>query len=300
LKGGAEMEELRKVDTRESVRVVTSNDLITAKGLETLSLKARKLFYTAIAQCRKGDKEFYTYEVTATEFADLMGILADDVYRESDKVTDELMKNSISLKNDSGKVFVKYSLFSRCEYINGILRFKLNPDLTDLLLQLKGSFSQPLLHDFVKMKSPYSIAIWHLIQREMKSKKPSIADVWLIDLKLDELREVTGTQNKLKQIGQFKNNVFDKALREIRDNCGVEISYTNMKSGKSVVGFHCQVTNTCHLSQEQIDRILPERMIKARIVNLRCESRTRELTEEEKAEYERLTAHAQQMQFDFI
>ena len=50
-----------------------------------------------------------------------------------------------------------------CEYEHtGVLKFQLNRDMTDFLLELKGDFTQPLLEDFLKMKSHYSMAIWHL------------------------------------------------------------------------------------------------------------------------------------------
>lgn len=43
-KGSISMNEVRKVDIRDSVKTVTSNNFISAKGLETLSLKARKCY----------------------------------------------------------------------------------------------------------------------------------------------------------------------------------------------------------------------------------------------------------------
>lgn len=53
------MNEPKKIDKRENLKTVTSNNFITAKGLEKLSLKARKMLYIAISQCRKGDKDFF-------------------------------------------------------------------------------------------------------------------------------------------------------------------------------------------------------------------------------------------------
>ena len=43
----------RELNTKESVRTVTSNQFITACGLEGISLKARKLLYIAISQSKK-------------------------------------------------------------------------------------------------------------------------------------------------------------------------------------------------------------------------------------------------------
>ena len=81
------------------------------------------------------------------------------------------------------------------------------------------------------------MAIWHLMQREMKGRKPG-TDRISFYLSLDELRTVTGTTDKLKQISQFKDRVLDKALKEIRKCCGIDIIYENRKRGRFVTGFY--------------------------------------------------------------
>ena len=60
------MEQKKKADTRKSVRAVTSNNFITAMGIEEMSLKARKLLYIAISQCKKNDQEFFEYQISAS------------------------------------------------------------------------------------------------------------------------------------------------------------------------------------------------------------------------------------------
>lgn len=230
------MEKERKLDTRESLKVVTSNSFITAKGLDSMTLKARKLFYLTISQCKKNDKEFYEYRIPVKAFAEMMGIDESNVYREADKITDELLK--ASLKVVSQEKTMKMPVTSLCEYSeNGSIRIELNPRMTEILLNIKGSFSQPLLSDFMKMRSPYSMAIWHLFQREMHSKKPDSDTPVRFYISLDELREVTGTQNKLKQLVQFKERVLDKAIREIEENCLAKITYENVKDSRTVKGF---------------------------------------------------------------
>jgi hypothetical protein len=92
------MEQKKNTDTRKTVRTVTSNDFITAMGIEEMTLKARKLLYIAISQCKKNDQEFFEYQINAKDFAKLMDIEPDNVYREADKITDELMKSFIRLE----------------------------------------------------------------------------------------------------------------------------------------------------------------------------------------------------------
>ena len=57
------MEQKKNTDTRKTVRTVTSNDFITALGIEEMTLKARKLLYIAISQCKKNDQEFFEYQI---------------------------------------------------------------------------------------------------------------------------------------------------------------------------------------------------------------------------------------------
>lgn len=290
------MDKLKKIDTRENIKTVTSNNFITAKGLEKLSLKARKMLYMAISQCRKDDKEFYTYEISVTEFAQLMNVDESNIYKEADKITNELMAGFIQYKEESNKYFKKYQLFDTCEYNDGIIKFELNKQMTKFLLDLQKDFSQPLLNDFLKMNSPYSMAIWHLMQREMESHKPNTTDKIQFDLSLEEIRIVTGTENKFKQVGQLKQYVFDKALREIDDNCGVKISYENIKKGRTVVGFHCIASSPFHIDESEIPQNIKDR---TRLGKLRINSKRGELTIEEQEEYNQLTKKFQQIELKF-
>lgn len=66
------MEQKKNTDTRKTVRTVTSNDFITAMGIDEMTLKARKLLYIAISQCKKNDQEFFEYQINAKDFAKLI------------------------------------------------------------------------------------------------------------------------------------------------------------------------------------------------------------------------------------
>lgn len=289
------MAEKRELDTRKSIRVVTANDFITACGLEDISLNARKLLYAAISQCRKTDKEFYEYTISVPTFANLIGVDPSNIYKEADKITDELMKGFIRVNAEKRKTVRKYQLFDMCEYDNSRIKFEVSKKMTDLLLELKGSFTKPLLEDFVRMKSPYSMAIWHVMQREMNSLKPGLTDIIEFELSLEEIRKVTGTEETFKRLSDIKRYVLDKALREIRENCNVQITYTNIKNGRTVVGFHFVAVSQIHVDEEKIPQSVKD---KARMFEIKQQSKGREMTEKEKAEYDRLTDGAEQLSLD--
>lgn len=276
------MDEVKNIDKRDNLRVTTSNAFISARGLSKLSLKAKKLLYIAITQCKKNDKEFYTHEISAKEFAALMDISPNSVYEESDRLTDELLRGILEVKHKGEKNYKKYSLFSLCQYEDGVIRFKLNPDMTEFFLELQGDFSKPLLQDFLKMKSGYSISIWHMMQREMHSAKPKTTDSIIFDLSLEELRDVTDTGNTYPQISEFKKNCFDLALKEIKQCCGVTVSYTNIKSGRSIIGFHCKVVSNFHIDESKIPQNVKDQ---ARFNSLKAYSKEGILSSQEQKEY---------------
>ena len=286
---------MNKVDTRECVKTVTSNSFITSSNLGKLSLKARKLLYIAIAQCKKNDTNFYEYEISVQNFAEILDIKPQSIYQEIDKVTDELMRGLLIVKMKDNKSFKKYSLFSKCEYNHsaGLIYFKLNEDMSIFLLNLKSDFTQPLLQDFMKMKSVYSISIWHLMQREMHSAKPGVTNIIEFELSLKELRQVTETQNKLKQLSEFKTRVFDKALKEIKNHCLIDITYENVKKGRKVVAFRCKAKSKYYYD---INVASKEHKNKLRYIELKMRQ---ELTEQERQEYESLSAKIAEMKLDF-
>ena len=211
----------KKIDTRDSLRVVTTNNFIVAKDLNELSLNARKLLYLAAAQIQQNDDHFYTFETSPRELASLWGVDSSNIYQEADKITSELMRIVITIQ-DGTRGFKKRHLFETCDYSEAVLTFQLHQEMTDLLLGVKKDFTKPLLMDFMRMK---------------RSFKPMSTAPMVFELTIDELRKATGTQEKLRSVGHFKERVLDKALREIRENCLVAITYRNIKSGRSVTGF---------------------------------------------------------------
>lgn len=275
----------KKVDTRDSLRVVTSNNFIVAKDLSELSLNARKLLYLAAAQCRQNDNHFYIFETTLRELSALWGIDSSNLYQEVDKISTELMKIVITVQDDENE-FQKRHLFEYCEYQSKVLRFKLHREMTDLLLGVKKDFTKPLLMDFMKMKSPYSMAVWHLMQREMRSFKPLSTAPMIFELTVDEIRKATGTENKLKQIGELKNRVLDKALREIKDQCLVSITYRNIKKGRTVESFEFTAVPIYGLSEiESMSLKERQTLRKAELVGRKGQGESLSAEEEDELEY---------------
>lgn len=295
------MDEIKEMDTRKSLKVVTSNKFITAKGMENISLKARKLLYLTTAQIQLGDTEFYEYKIKASEFAELMGISASHVYEEADKITDELMKLYISVVPEGKKKFKKYHVIRTCEYDDETyLKVKIDDEMLGFFIGVKKNFSKPELFDFIKMNSNYSIEIWHLMQREMRSKKPATRKIEFY-LSLEEMKTVTGTTGikSYNKLSNFKNRILDKAIREIKDNCATEITYNNRKKGRAVIGFDFVAISESKIDLTEWEKEHPFEADKARKKGRKLElqqlAKKRQLTGAEDDELQSLILELDQM-----
>ena len=274
----------KKIDTRDSLRVVTSNNFIIAKDLSELSLNARKLLYLAIAQCRQDDKQFYIFETAPRELASLWEIDSSNLYQEISKIAIELLKIVITVQDGEGGFKMRH-LFETCDYRRSVLTFQLHREMTELLLGVKKDFTKPLLMDFMHMKSPYSMAVWHLMQREMKSFKPLSTSPMIFELTVEEIRKATGTENKLKQISELKNRVLDKALREIKEQCLVSITYRNKKKGKTIEAFEFTAVPAYGLSDiDSMSFRERQELRKAELVGRKGQGETLTADEEEELE----------------
>lgn len=251
---------IKEADTRDCIRVVTSNEFLKIEGLNELSLKAIKLLYIVIAQCEKDDKDFYQIAIKPTELQKLWGIKKQSVYRDLKKVSKELVKLFVSIENDEDEEFEHIPLFAKSTYKKDPISKerhyigKINNESNFLFLKLHENYSQPLLIDFNKMKSVNSILLWHLIQIKAKnrSKKPTGYKKIKSNVTVDEIRNVTGTLEKYPKIKDFRKNLVDAAIKDIEKNCDIKIDYTSVKQGRKIVGFEFIMTNRYAIPKEKL------------------------------------------------
>lgn len=290
--------DIKPLDTRKTVTVTTKNGLVTAERLATLSLKARKLLYVIIAQSTREHTGFYTYTTTDVELSKILGVNLQDLYRDMTGVVDQLMAVSIRLEDDK-KIRWRHLVDSGTEYDKEAhtLTIALHEDMRDLILGVEkgGHFAKPLLWDFLRMRSKYGLALWHYISAEMKAggQGISVARQYDIDIDIDTLRKISGTENKLKQIVNLRERVLDVAIADIERNCLAKVEYTPLKHGRKVTGFRLRVSNHLgYADPESMTLRTRQRARKAELVRLKS---TRALTQKEDDELQALILELDQM-----
>lgn len=266
----------RKIDRRNSVKVVIQNDFIKAKASRDMDANAQKFLRIAIAQSKMSDTEFYKYEVSATELAEMFGVSPQNIYQHIDRWTSQCMGTVMEFKKPNEKKFRKFPLFDSCEYGDGVLTMELHKRMTPFILgiQKQLGFTQYELSNILTVKGKYTIRIYEMMLAEMKNQKAYAGKTVEFDLSLEELRRQTGTEKIYKQIGQFKDRVLSKAIEEIEKAQNWKIETENVKSGRTITAIHFKVWSEIGFANR---------------------NRIRELTPDEQAEYENLASHAQQI-----
>lgn len=237
--------EVEKNIHRQELTFDTNNYVVMANNMlmhsaSNLTLDELKLLRFIIMQTKKGDKELFEFELSAKDFASVLGvnIKTKDLYKRLDTMTTHLMQEVIRIGDDSKKQWVKFHWVDVCRYNNGKITIKISDELKPFLVELRGNFTRYQLSEIISFKSTYAIRIYEILNSYMNENNLPYADVAIeISISVDELRKNTDTVNKFERPYDFKKKVVDTAIREINDKSKYHITATPYKSGKAIVGF---------------------------------------------------------------
>lgn len=239
------MEEItaKAAEIRADMRVTTDNNFIVAAGAGDFDLNEKKLLYLAITQCQMKDEQFYYYSIPAADFAAMLGVDKVEMYRQARDMTFKLAHAALEIADKDSPNGTAYALFSICEYKDGVIYFQINNEMSKFLLGLKRNFTSMLFRDVIPMRSTYAISIWHLMRSKLQKDGVFFGQQKEFDISIDELRAITGNQNKNRQICHFKSRVLDVAIKEIEKNDLAKIDYVDLKRGRSIYAIHFILSN---------------------------------------------------------
>jgi len=81
----------------------------------------------------------------------------------------------------------------------------------------------------LRLKKDYSLDLYHLAKKHQ--------NMGGFQISLDDLFEQLGLPESYRRIGNLKDRVINPSLEEITANTDIELTYENVKKGRSVVGF---------------------------------------------------------------
>lgn len=232
------------MDTKSEHYVVQANELI--EGKQNLKLNSAKIMRALIMQIKPDDDELKSYVISIPELARLLDIGSENLYRNIDSITDDILTNHVAIKDQQQGKFIKIQWVTACAYEKGVgLAVKMNPLLKPFLLNLQEHYTQYQLENILAMKSVYAIRIYELLQKEQIVKFIPRSGTH-ITLTVKEIREACDCEDKYDKISQFKVKVLDVAVKEIQRTTMYKISYECLKKGRSIEAIRFYINMIYH------------------------------------------------------
>jgi plasmid replication initiation protein len=217
----------------EKDKIKFSNAL--ARSAQMLSLNEIRLIYLAVQKIEPGMKmiDYIKSEgttVTAAEFRKAYGMSQKSAVDALKAAVANLYERSIVWKLDSSDETWTRWLGSRTRYRDGRVTIKFNPDLIENghLLQIKNNFVLLSMNHIAEFKSAHSINLYRVLK--------SYEFVTYQTIKLENLHhQLYSSASSLKDFGNFRKEVLEKAIKEINQHTDLNVSYTTTRGAANKV-----------------------------------------------------------------
>lgn len=245
-------------DKKSKDEVVKTHRLNTA--IQKLSLAEIRLMQLAIIDAREtgtGIDSVTPLPIHASRYADAFGVTRQTAYEILIDAENSLFRRYFTFLDEMDGKPVRSHWVSQAKYLDdeAIIEIMLTPAVVKEITRIdakknKTLFTRFALEQVASMKSVYSVRLYELLTQWRKAKKVSFAlDVFRGQLGIDE--------NEYKAMNDFKKRVLDLAVKEINEKSDLNVSYTQVKKGVSIVGFEFKVltkNNPKNTKPENISR----------------------------------------------
>lgn len=157
-------------------------------------------------------------------------------YSELEKTCISLGKKAFNIKNENSKKFKVIPVFQLLEFdaLGDGLTIEFNIRMKPYLLELVNRpFTKISMKEVFNLRSEYAIRLLELMLQYQNSITKTR------EISVDDLRFFLSIPDNLYKgrMGNFKNRVLDKPLKEINANTKYKISYISLKKGCKITGF---------------------------------------------------------------
>ncbi|MDG9950903.1 replication initiation protein [Acinetobacter ursingii] len=198
---------------------------------KSMSIDEKRLLILASPIARTMDAtEKDAITITSEDFARECGIKTNSAYSQMEEASKSLLRRYFSYTSDNKKkIYCNWVI--RTIYEHGAISICF-PD--EVLLMLKkfdklNPYTKYKKDIVLSLKKDYSFDLYHLAKKYQAMGSFQIS--------IDELFEQLGLPESYRRIGNLKDRVLKPSLEEITANTDIELTYENVKQGRSVVGF---------------------------------------------------------------
>ena len=228
--------------------VIQANELVRSRQDELTLLEA-KLIRLAIAQVLKQDADLKTYTCNVARLAEFLGISRQNIYKEVQDMSLNLMKKNIFIRNREQKQGKQnYKIFHWIDYIeykDGDITFKLSEHLKPYLVGLNELFTSYSYEEILRLPTNYAIRLYELLYSyaNLSLQKDHHAMIFNgeqieedeVLFTIEQLREYFNCNDKYPNTGDFIKRVVKAAVEDINQNTIFPCSYRLIKERNKIV-----------------------------------------------------------------
>ena len=168
--------------------------------------------------------------ITAEEFARECGIKTHSAYTQLELASKNLIKRNFSYNNERGKRVLSNWVID-CTYEDGGIAIRF-PEI--VLLMLKefdklNPYTKYKKDIVLSLKKDYSFDLYHLAKKHQAMGQ--------FEMSLEHIKNGLGLPKSYDKLCNLKDRVLKPSLDEITTNTDIDLTYENVKKGRSVVGF---------------------------------------------------------------
>lgn len=198
------------------------------EAITKLTVQHQRLLAILISAIRPDDAEMQTHTFAATEIAEICQLDVRDYYKEARQVVSELLRKTLLLREDDGKLY-EFQWLSVGVYHEekGLISMAIHPKLQPYFLQLQSRFVQYQLGDMLQLKSKYSIRLFELLKQYLPIGERTF--------ELEEIRKMIGVEDgELTLFADFKRRAIEFAVHEINAKTPILVSVEYIKVSRAV------------------------------------------------------------------
>jgi len=216
----------------EKQSVTKHNELIQA-GYR-LTLNEMRIVLYGISLINPLSKEFpLEYQIDIKKFIGLFGLESNkDIYSQiKETVMGKFWEREFTVDiNKDGKQRFRWLTSVQYRDKEGFLKIFINPELKDLLHQLRGRFTSYHLDKISSFQSGYAVRIYEIsIMNLNQSNKNNCS----FCIEIAYLKEQLDIAEKYKKITDFNKRILGPAKKDINKHSDIRLSYKLIKKGRA-------------------------------------------------------------------
>jgi len=216
----------------ERQSVTKHNELIQASY--RLTLNEMRIVLYGISLINPLSKEFpLEYQIDIKKFIGLFGLESNkDIYSQiKETVIGKFWEREFTVDiNEDGKQRFRWLTSVQYRDKAGFLKIFINPELKDLLHQLKGHFTSYHLEKVSSFQSAYSVRIYEISLMNLNKSNKNKCSFWI---EIVHLKEKLDISEKYKQFADFNKRILEPVKKDINKHSDIRLSYELIKKGRA-------------------------------------------------------------------